>query len=293
MSGHALDVRGITKTFRGNGYEVRAVDNVSFRISKGEAVALLGPNGSGKTTTINIISGLLDPDSGTVEMFGRRRGEEEYRAMFSVVNSTYGFYWRLTGRDIIMFYAGLFGRDPESGLSLAEKYGISGILDRKFSSYSQGQKTRLKLVVALMKSPRLLIMDEPTLGLDPEIADSFRKEIRSLKGEMSILITSHYMKDVEEIADRVVFIMNGRVIKAGNLSEFRVEEDEIEIRLSRRFRGMGKLKSLGRLDGLVFVTTRDRLFEALSVIRGNFRSITSREVDIERYFIEVVRGERK
>ncbi len=282
-----LSVRNLKKSFFSGKNEIKAVNGLTFSVAESEAFALVGPNGSGKTTTISMIAGMVEPDEGEISVLGKHPGGSGYIDSISVISSSWNFYWHLNAWDLIRFYASIAGTPLDEAFSIAETYGVDEFMHNQTSRISQGQLMRLRLVVGLIKHPKVLIMDEPTVGIDPEISQEFREQMKSMKRKTPILITSHYMKDIEEIADRVCFIINGKPLKIGKLSDFTVSEGEVEIKLTRRIRGLSKL---GKLKGMTFITSSDKLFDALSLIGKHFKSIHSRDVDMERFFVEAVKN---
>jgi ABC-2 type transport system ATP-binding protein len=212
----ALQVLNLNKSY-GQGLARRLVlDNVSFEVRSGESFAFLGPNGSGKTTTINIISGVVAEDAGRVSLYGRRPGEKDYLRDVAFLSGDSDFMWSMSGARILSFYRDLHGSSTSLMKSLIERFGMGTRISRTWGMFSNGEKTRLRLIKALMRSPKLLFLDEPTVGLDPEAAQFLREELVRLNREgLTIVITSHDMKDIEYVARRVCFIHHGRVVFDG------------------------------------------------------------------------------
>jgi len=196
-----------------------ALAGLSFAVHPGEIVGLLGANGAGKTTTIHILLGLIMPTSGSVALFGDAPRAHRKAALRRV-----GFAspealmdWRLTVEENLRVYAGLYGTSRAAMEELVERFELVPLARQKFGDLSLGQQTRAGLARALMHRPDLLILDEPTASLDPDIADKTRRlllEIRAERG-LSILYTSHNMPEVEDVCDRVVFVHRGRVVAEG------------------------------------------------------------------------------
>lgn len=209
-----LKVKNLVKKYG----DFTAVDTVSFEIKKGEVVGLLGPNGAGKTTTIQMLLGITLPTSGEILYFGKDfYKHREYclqRINFSSAETN--LQNRITVWENLKVYAGLYKvQDSIKKIAnLAEKFEIGDLLAQKYWSLSSGQKTRVSLVKALLNDPRLILMDEPTASLDPDIRDKFLSLIeRSRKElELSILYTSHDMDEVTRICDRVIFLDHGKIV---------------------------------------------------------------------------------
>ncbi|MEM7385080.1 MAG: ABC transporter ATP-binding protein [Verrucomicrobiota bacterium] len=221
MGERVLESDNLTKDFDG----VVAVDRLSFTIDQGEIVGLLGVNGAGKTTAMNMILGLTKPSSGNIRAFGldlfQHRIAILRRSNFS---SAYADLPNnlLVWQNLLVF-GKLYGVKnlKEKIDSLLELFEISHLRDRVTGRLSAGESTRLHLCKSLLNDPELLLLDEPTASLDPDIADKVRKIIRRVQSErgIAILYTSHNMRDVEEVCDRVVFIHKGKIICTGTPTE--------------------------------------------------------------------------
>ncbi len=216
-----LSVAGLTKVFK----QLRAVDDVSFEVRKGEILGLLGPNGAGKTTIIHMLLGMTIPNSGTIKIFGldmpARRREILQQVNFS---STYTeMPYSLTIRESLRVFARLYDvpRREDKIRDLLETFGLADIKTKQIRTLSTGQRTRLNLCKAFINDPRLLLLDEPTSSLDPDIADKTRRFLRQVmtERELSILYTSHNMKEMEEICDRILFLHRGRILATGTPAE--------------------------------------------------------------------------
>lgn len=213
-----LEVSNLTKIFKSRGGSFTAVDHISFDIKEGEIVGLLGPNGAGKTTTIQMLLDLITPTTGTIKYFGKPFPKErEYCLSRINFASTYAHVQsRMTVIENLRIYAGLYEvpnakKKIEELLTLLE---VPELGNKLFWHLSSGQKTRVILVKALLNSPRLLLMDEPTASLDPDIANKVVEIIQSLqkKEGISILYTSHNMDEVERLCDRVMFLDHGKIL---------------------------------------------------------------------------------
>jgi len=218
-----VEVRGLTKLFNG----FRAVEDISFDCRKGEILGLIGPNGAGKTTTLQMLLGLTTPTSGVIRIFGLDMDAHRQQILSRVnFSSSYiSLPFSLTVRENLMVFARLYGvAAPKKRIEeLLAIFEIGALKDTPVRRLSSGQVTRVCLCKALLNAPEVLFLDEPTASLDPDIADKTRKLLKKIKDEqsISILYTSHNMKEMEEMCDRVIFMDKGRVIETGSPDEIK------------------------------------------------------------------------
>jgi ABC-2 type transport system ATP-binding protein len=211
----AVDARDITKSFG----SVRAVDGVDLAVAPGEIVAFLGPNGAGKTTTIDMLLGLAKPDSGSVEIFGRSPRTAVAQGFISAVLQTGGLLKDLTVRETVALTASLFV-DTRPIDEVLERAGIREIGDRMVEKCSGGQQQRLRFAMALISDPGLLILDEPTTGMDVEGRRDFWSAIRTdaARGR-TVLFATHYLDEADANADRIILMRHGRIVADGTASQ--------------------------------------------------------------------------
>ena len=213
-----LVARGLRKAFRGT----VAVEHVDLTVNASERVALLGANGAGKTTTLMMLLGAITPDAGTVDVVGHRLPHGRSAAMRHVGFSA-GYLPlpdRLRVIEVLRVFADLYGvtNARESAMQGLERFGITHLADQMASELSSGQRTLVALVKATMHMPKLLVLDEPTASLDPDVAARARRGLEELWNGLgtAILVTSHNMSEVERICERVVFISRGKVVADGS-----------------------------------------------------------------------------
>jgi ABC-2 type transport system ATP-binding protein len=213
----AIRARGLVKSFG----KVQAVRGVDLTVAQGEIVAFLGPNGAGKTTTIDMILGLAHPDAGEIEVFGRSPRSAISHGLISAVLQTGGLLKDLTVRETLRLTASLFS-DTRPIDEVLQRAGISSIADRKVGVCSGGQQQRLRFAMALLSDPGLLILDEPTTGMDVEGRRSFWQAIRAdaARGR-TVLFATHYLDEADEYADRIVLMSHGRVVADGTTAEIK------------------------------------------------------------------------
>ena len=208
-----LEVKGVSKYYA----KRRALDNISFSISEGEIVGFVGPNGAGKTTTMKIIIDFLNMDSGEVIICGTNLKEKREEALgyMSAIIETPNFYNFLSGWDNLNFVRKINKVSMEKMQEIIELIGLQDRIKDKVKKYSLGMKQRLGLGICLLTSPKLLILDEPTNGLDPTGTIEFRKLLLELckKEKISVLISSHILSELEKTCDRIIFIKEGQIIE--------------------------------------------------------------------------------
>jgi ABC-2 type transport system ATP-binding protein len=227
-----IEVHGLTKVFGGGSTGVRAVDQLSFEVEPGAVTGFLGPNGAGKTTTLRMILGLVHPSAGHATIGGQayRDIRDPLRVVGAALEAS-SFHPARSARNhlrILCAAAGLPDRRADEVLALV---GLSDVAKRKVRGYSMGMRQRLGLAATLLGDPKVLILDEPANGLDPEGIRWLRGFFRQLAGEgRTVLVSSHQLNEVQEVADRVVILDRGRLIRSGSISELTAGSDTVFVR---------------------------------------------------------------
>ncbi|HEY8155792.1 MAG TPA: ABC transporter ATP-binding protein [Myxococcota bacterium] len=215
FSESAICVRDLVKRFP----HTTALAGISFELRRGEVLGLLGPNGAGKTTTLHVLLGLVQPTSGSVRLLGADPFADRETALRQVgfTSPEAMMDWRLTVGENLRVFAGLYGAPHGAVEQVLGLFELAAHARNKFGDLSLGQQMRAGLARALLHDPAILVLDEPTSSLDPDIADKTRKLLLRLRGErgLSILYTSHNMAEVEEVCDRVIFLHKGHVVAEG------------------------------------------------------------------------------
>jgi ABC-2 type transport system ATP-binding protein/sodium transport system ATP-binding protein len=221
-----ISVVELTKCFSYAGREVVAVDRVSFHVAAGEVYGLLGENGAGKTTTLRMILGLLEPTSGFAEVagFSSVRAADEVKSRIGLVSTSAGLYQWLTPREMLLFFADLYDvpqQQAESNLQrLAALFGLGEFLDRRCATLSTGQKQRVNLVRSLIHNPPVILMDEPTRGLDVLGSKVIFDFIAAAKqAGKSVIVCTHRLDEAERLCDRFGLLHRGRMMHEGTLAE--------------------------------------------------------------------------
>jgi ABC-2 type transport system ATP-binding protein len=213
----AVDLQNVTKRFG----PVTAVDDLSLQVQSGEVVAFLGPNGAGKTTTIDMLLGLARTDAGTVTVYGRAPAEAVARGEVAAVMQNSGLLKDYTVRETVAYIASLFAHARPLD-DVLDRAGIAGIADRRVGKCSGGEQQRLRFAMALLSDPRLLVLDEPTTGMDVEARRGFWSAIRDdAKRGRTVMFATHYLDEADAYADRIVLIRQGRVVADGTTAEIK------------------------------------------------------------------------
>ena len=206
-----------------------AVDRVSLTLKPG-VIGLLGENGAGKTTLMRMICGILRPDSGTITFDGMDVSEELYRDALGYLPQDFGYYPNFTGKDFLMYMSALKGLDKKTakrkGEELLKIVNLEGAANKKMKAYSGGMKQRLGIAQAVLNDPKILILDEPTAGLDPKERVRFRNLIAQLGKDAIVILSTHIVSDVEQIADRILLMKKGQFVFDGTMDEIGTDLEE-------------------------------------------------------------------
>lgn len=242
----AIEAQNLTRDYNG----MRAVDDISFEVGSGEIFGYLGPNGAGKTTTIRMLTGQLRPTSGHAQVMGCDVVEqrEQIKPQIGVVFEYQNVYERLSARDNLRFYARLYRVNKSRVEEVLMQVGLADRAGDKIKTYSNGMKQRLLIARALLHEPKVLFLDEPTKGLDPNVARDIRAIVTSLASQgMTIFLTTHYMEEADQLSDRVAIISQGHIIaldtperlKAVHGDDERTTLEDVFVQLTGRYLGQG------------------------------------------------------
>lgn len=233
---YQIEVKDIYKSFK----NVHAVRGISFAIPPGEFVALLGPNGAGKTTTVEMMEGLKNPDSGEILLQGKswQKNEKDLRSIIGLSLQETRFSEKLTIIETLRLFASFFQLGEKRANEIIELTGLESKRKSMVGTLSGGQRQRLALGVALLNTPQILFLDEPTTGLDPHSRLDLWKILKQLKdsGKTTLILTTHYMEEAESLCDRIIIIDEGKILKDGKLEDLLDENsrnlDELFINLT-------------------------------------------------------------
>ncbi|ADU29559.1 ABC transporter ATP-binding protein [Evansella cellulosilytica] len=298
-----VDMKNIVKRYGTN----LALDYVDLDIADGEILGLLGPNGAGKTTLIHALAGIIRIDSGDISVFNKKQKGDalDIKRQIGLVPQEVSFFTDLTAQENLAFFGGIYGLKGEAlKKRIEETLAFVGLKEhaRKLpGKFSGGMKRRLNIACALVHRPKLLIMDEPTVGIDPQSRNHILETIRKLNNNgTTIVYTTHYMEEVQSIASRVVIMDQGHVIAEGTVDEL-VEkiqhEEKIKLQVSEPEGGL--IEKLRKLDGVKHVTVAGKeiqiisqvgagtLDRALSIAKefGGIHSVTAEKPTLEDVFL--------
>jgi ABC-2 type transport system ATP-binding protein len=242
----AVRLTGVTKDFG----KVRAVRGIDLELEQGEIVAFLGPNGAGKTTTIDMILGLSTPTSGTAEVFGMQPRHAIARGLVAAVMQTGGLLKDLSVRETVQYTASLFA-DTKPVDEVLASAGIAAIADRKVAKCSGGEQQRLRFAMALLSDPALLLLDEPTTGMDVEGRRAFWTAIRrDAEQGRTVLFATHYLEEADQYADRIILASNGAIVADGSGSEIKALATGRTVRATVNQPDTTALSALGGVDSV-------------------------------------------
>jgi ABC-2 type transport system ATP-binding protein len=302
---NAIETQHLVKVFG----DLHAVDDVSFSVKEGEIFSLLGPNGAGKSTTISMISGLLTPTKGDALVFGNSVCKTPTKAqeLLGIVPQELAIYPDLTAKQNLMFWGRMYGlRGDELKQRVRDILELTELGDRQNQNadkFSGGMKRRLNIGIALLHRPKLIILDEPTVGIDPQSRRKILDSVKQFRDEgTTVLYTTHYMEEAAELSDRIGIIDHGKIIALGSQLELNTlvgEKERILLAISEPdkmaevFKALPTVVNVERLDGHSLITTEDsdallpKLFELAQEQGARITSVEVQEVTLETVFLHL------
>lgn len=301
----ALEVENLQKTYRSGGKLLEAVRSVSLSLAAGEVLAFLGPNGAGKTTTIKMIAGLVRPDAGRVFIAGvdPHRNPKALRLLGAVLEGNRNLYWRLTSEENLEYFGvlkGLSRREARRrGRVLLERFDLLSKRRVPVQTLSRGMQQKLAIAVSLVHQPKLLLLDEPTLGLDVEATQNVKALMRSIAQDgCAILLTTHQLNIAEELSDRVAIIQKGEIVAAASTRDLIREfsgtayiidvAGELDAARVRALQGVGAEVQSGRV---IYLGSPQGLYSVFEVLKPlPLVQVKKDTADLTEIFLKLVRG---
>jgi ABC-2 type transport system ATP-binding protein len=306
--GTVIRAEGLTKRFG----DLVAVEGLDLEVQEGEVFGFLGPNGAGKTTTLRLLCALIAPTSGTAEVAGLRigRDDERIRSAVGILTEQPGLYERLSARENLHFYAALYGLDRATASAQVERFlRLMGLWDRRdapVATYSRGMKQKMAIARAALHEPRVIFLDEPTTGLDPDAAKTVREFIVALRREgRTVFLCTHNLDEADRLCDRIAFFRR-KVIRLdtpdrlrqelyGRSTEFRLVAPPVAADLAR-VRAVAGVRSAELEDGSIIVASEDptqvnaRVVRALVESGSDITWVQERKVHLEEVYLRIVEG---
>ncbi len=293
-----IDVKNLTKKYK----DIIAVNNISFSVKKGEIFGFLGPNGAGKTTTMKSIIGLINTNSGEIEIngFNIKKSEKEAKKNIGYLPEKVAFYDNLTALQNLNFYAEMKDAPKEECKILLEEFGLKDSINKKVGEFSKGMQQRLGMARALLGNPPILILDEPSGGLDPRGVLQIRKKIKELKKtNTTIFVSSHILSEVQEICDRVGIINKGKIVAkdtVNNLSKklnlkpkMTIQLDKITekiINSVKKIKGIEKINIKDKSIGVICDSeVKSKIILSIEKAGGNIINLQTHEPTLEEVFM--------
>jgi ABC-2 type transport system ATP-binding protein len=300
----ALEAYSLKKTYRQSKQIVEAVKNVSLTILSGEVLAFLGPNGAGKTTSIKMMAGLIQPDAGWIRIAGSdpHRNPKALQKMGAVLEGNRNVYWRLTPEENLEYFGVLKGLSPrearKSGIALLERFGLLHKRRTPVQQLSRGMQQKLAIAVALVHQPLLLLLDEPTLGLDVEATEDVKVLVREIAASgCAILLTTHQLAIAEELSDKIAIIQKGEILAESPTKElirqFSGTAYKIEMEATLDKVRIAELIEIGAdvEDGKnIYVSQSELLYQVFNILKPfPLNCVEKEQSDLTEIFLQIVR----
>jgi ABC-2 type transport system ATP-binding protein len=301
-----IKIESLTKSFG----RIKALDNLNLEIKRGELLGIIGPNGAGKTTAIRMACCILKPDFGDIKINNLSIHEDpiKIKSMIGYLPEEPNLYERFKAKDLLKYFAELYGvpkNEIDSRIDkLLELVGMTERKDDRINTFSKGLRQRISVARALVHDPDIIILDEPTMGLDPATANSIRDFVRSLKGKKTMILCTHYMAEADSLCDRVAILNKGKIIDVGTPSylKSKIHGDVIlKITIQNPDKDLNsyreqlmKFASVGAVDFvdgeyLISLKHRNEISEIVDIFGNDISSINTKEPTLEDVFINTVK----
>jgi ABC-2 type transport system ATP-binding protein len=300
-----IKIESLTKSFG----RIKALDDINLEIKRGELLGIIGPNGAGKTTAIRMACCILKPDFGDIKIDGISIHEDPIRikSMIGYLPEEPNLYERFKAKDLLKYFAELYGV-PKNDINariedLLELVGMTERKDDRINTFSKGLRQRISVARALVHDPEIIILDEPTMGLDPATANSIRDFVRDLKGNKTMILCTHYMAEADSLCDRVAILNKGKIIDVGTPSylKSKIHGDIIlKIRIQNisdvnsykeQIKNFASVSAVDFVDGeyLISLKYRNEMSDIVDIFGNNVNSINTKEPTLEDVFINTVK----
>jgi ABC-2 type transport system ATP-binding protein len=300
-----IKIESLTKSFG----RIKALDDINLEIKRGELLGIIGPNGAGKTTAIRMACCILKPDFGDIKVDGMSIHEDPIRikSMIGYLPEEPNLYERFKAKDLLRYFAELYGV-PKNDINgriedLLELVGMTERKDDRINTFSKGLRQRISVARALVHDPDIIILDEPTMGLDPATANSIRDFVRNLKGKKTMILCTHYMAEADSLCDRVAILNKGKIIDVGTPSylKSKIHGDIIlKVRIQNisdansykeQIMKFASVRAVDFIDGeyLISLKYRNEMSDIVDIFGNNVNSINTKEPTLEDVFINTVK----
>ncbi len=305
---NAIEVHNLNKSYDG---KIKALNNINFSVQEGSIVGFLGPNGSGKTTTVRILNGILLPTGGEAYILGKNivKDSKDIHRLSGVMTESASCYENLTANENLLFFGRMHGMEErlikKRSLDLLERLELKEAGNKKVKEFSTGMRKRICLAIALIHNPKVLFLDEPTSGLDPENAQNVTKLIKDMafENKSTVFMCTHQLKYAEDICTQYTFINQGRILGSGNfdeLSKAKKIKDHIMIRGENipSINGFKKLPSVGKLKGSIYKKEIEGDEETSNILKiiiengGKIYEAKRERCSLEELYFIYVRGDK-
>lgn len=298
ISTEAIGLVGVSKSYPG----VNALSDVTFSVSRGRVHGFLGPNGAGKSTTMNIITGLLRESSGSIRLMGKECAPSERKKLIGYLPEQPPVYPQMLVKDYLKFVAGLHGKKNEIAATSIQdaikSCGLETVVGRMIGNLSKGFRQRVGIAQALVLGAEILILDEPTVGLDPVSVSEIRQLIQSLRGKHTVLLSSHLLHEISLVCDDITMINNGRLVASGTLEEIQTEfaagaryclrADKVDMELQRKLEQDFSVKLIKQNEQWILQTNDNKsaknILELLVMSGAGVREFYQEKTELEDVF---------